>query len=167
MKAQRNTRRNTRYIVRAAIIAAIYATVAYFSASLQFANFQFRLSEALCILPIFMPEASVGLFLGAILANYLTGCVLWDIVFGSIATLLGALGASLLSKLPDKLLWLSTLPTVISNAVIVPFVIIYAYGSTESYWFLFFTVAVGEIVTAGILGSALLYYLKQRKLFFQ
>ena len=157
-----NTQKSVRYISRTALVAALYAVVAIISAPLQYAGFQFRLSEALCILPIFMPEAVFGLFIGAILANYFTGCVLWDIIFGALATLIGALFARLLRGLPYKLLWLTTVPTVISNAVIIPFVIMYAYGSEGSYTFFAFTVAVGEIVTACILGSALLYLIKGR-----
>lgn len=158
-------KRSALYVTRGALIAAIYATVAYFSAPLQFSFFQFRLSEALCILPIFMPEAIPALFIGCLLANYLSGCVIWDIIFGSLATLIGALGARLLSKLPKKLMFLSTLPTILANTFIVPFVIIYAYGGEESYLFFAFTVLVGEIVTAGILGTLLYYQLGRYSIF--
>lgn len=150
-----------RFIVRGALIAALYAVVAYVSAPLQFAGFQFRLSEAFCILPIFMPEATVGLFIGCLIANHLTGCVIWDTLFGALATLIGAVGARLLARLPNKLMWLTTLPTVLANAIIIPFVIIYAYGSADSYFYLALTVAVGEIVTAGVCGSLLYYQLKR------
>ena len=153
-----------RYVVKGGIIAAIYATVAYVSAPLQFMFFQFRLSEAMCILPIFMPEAIVGLFIGCLLANYLSGCVFWDILFGSIATLIGAIGARLLAKLPEKLKFLATLPTALANAFIVPFVIIYAYGSPDSYMFLFITVLIGELVTASVLGTVLYKMIKKYKI---
>lgn len=158
-------KRSALYVTRGALIAAIYATVAYFSAPLQFSFFQFRISEALCILPIFMPEAIPALFIGCLLANYLSGCVIWDIIFGSLATLIGAVGARLLSKLPKKLMFLSTLPTILANTFIVPFVIIYAYGGEESYLFFAFTVLVGEIVTAGILGTLLYYQLGRYDIF--
>ena len=107
-----------------------------------------------------MPEAIPALFIGCLLSNYLTGCIIFDIIFGSLATLIGALGARILAKiLPKKLMWLSTLPTVLANTFIVPLVIIYAYGGTEAYLFLAFTVFVGELVTAGIVGSILYYQL--------
>ena len=156
----------TRFLVRGALIAAAYATLSYISAPLQFMFFQFRISEALCVLPMFFPEAVPGLFIGCIVANYLSGCVVWDILFGSIATLIGALGARLLAKLPTKLAPLATLPTVFANALIVPFVIMYAYGSQESYFFLFFTVAVGELVTATGLGTFFYLSIKKRGLKF-
>ncbi|MBQ9071295.1 MAG: QueT transporter family protein [Clostridia bacterium] len=165
MKKQKNNNA-TRYIVRGALIAAIYATLSYVSAPLQFLFFQFRISEALCILPIFIPEAVPGLFIGCIVANYLSGCVVWDILFGSLATLIGAIGARLLSKLPKKLMFLSTLPTVFSNAIIVPFVIMYAYGSSDSYMFLFITVLVGELVTATVMGTLLYYQMDKYNLNF-
>ena len=160
MKKGKKTSHSVRYITRSAAIAVIYASLAYVSAPLQLFFFQFRLSEAMCILPIFMPEAIPGLFIGCILANYLSGAVVFDIIFGSIATLIGALGAYALRRLPDKLMWMTTLPTVLANAFIVPFVIMYAYGSPESYLFLAVTVAVGEIVTASLLGSLFYYRFK-------
>ncbi len=154
---------STKSVVRGALIAAAYATLSYLSAPLTFMFFQFRLSEALCVLPIFLPEAIPGLFVGCIIANYLSGCVLWDIVFGSLATLIGAVLARALSKLPRKLMFISTLPTVFANAFIVPFVIKYAYGSPESYFFLFVTVMAGELVTATGVGTLLYYQLEKRK----
>ncbi|MBE6635472.1 MAG: QueT transporter family protein [Ruminococcaceae bacterium] len=160
MKKGKKTSHSVRYITRSAAIAVIYASLAYVSAPLQLFFFQFRLSEAMCILPIFMPEAIPGLFIGCIIANYLSGAVVFDIIFGSIATLIGALGAYALRRLPDKLMWMTTLPTVLANAFIVPFVIMYAYGSPESYLFLAVTVAVGEIVTASLLGSLFYYRFK-------
>ena len=165
-KMKINKKSSTRYLARGALIAAAYAVASYLSMPLQILFFQFRLSEALCILPIFMPEAVVGLFIGCLTANYISGCVIWDVLFGSLATLIGAIGARLLSRLPKKLMFLSTLPTVLANALIVPFVIMYAYGSSESYLFLFITVFVGEFVTATVMGTALYYYLDKRNLKF-
>lgn len=157
---------STKYLVRGALIAAAYAALSYVSAPLQFMFFQFRLSEALCVLPIFFPEAIFGLFIGCIIANYISGCVIWDILFGSLATLIGAVFARILSKLPRKLMFVATLPTVFANAFIVPFVIRLAYGSPESYWFLFVTVLVGELVTATGVGTLFYYQLEKRKNFY-
>ncbi len=155
----------TIYLTRGALIAALYVSLTYASSlfGLSSGAIQFRLSEMLCILPVFMPEAVVGLTLGCLIANLLTGAVVWDIIFGSLATLIGAVGARLLSKLPDKFLWVATVPTVISNAVIVPFVLIYAYGAPDAYPYLMLTVGVGEVVCAGFLGSLLCYALKKSK----
>ena len=110
-----------------------------------------RFSEALCILPVFTPAAIPGLFVGCLLANILNGCVIWDIIFGSLATLIGAFGTYLLRKTK----FVFTLPPVIANAVIVPFVLRYAYGVGDAHWYLVATVAAGEIISVCILGMIL------------
>ncbi len=153
----------TTYITRGALVAAIYVALTYLSSLMGLSSgvIQFRISEAMCLLPIFMPEAILGLTIGCFLSNLLTGCLFWDVLFGSVATLIGALGAYALRKLPKKLIWLSTLPTVLANAIIIPFVLIYAYGAIGGYFFFMLTVGVGEIVCAGIGGSLLFYSLSK------
>jgi len=154
---------NTLYLTRGALIAALYVAFTYLSSlfGLSSGVIQFRISEALCVLPLFIPEAVMGLFVGCILSNLLTGAVLWDIVFGSLATLVGAILTRLLRVLPEKLKWLATLPPVISNAVIVPFVLIHAYGVPDGYFYLLLTVGIGELVCATGLGTALYYTLRK------
>ena len=149
------------FIARAGLIGALYAVLSYISAPLTFFGFQFRLSEAMTVLPVFFPEAILGLFVGCIVSNTITGAVFFDILFGSLATLIGALIAYLMRKLPQGLLWLATVPAIISNTLIIPPVLVAFYGSTESYAFLTLTVFVGEAVTAGGLGTLLLYQLKR------
>ena len=92
------------YTARGALIGALYVVLTLVSAlfGLSSGVIQFRISEALCVLPIFMPEAIPGLFIGCIVSNLIAGGVFWDIVFGSIATLIGAILARLLRKLPEK-----------------------------------------------------------------
>ena len=152
-------------LTRGAAIAALYVILTYLSAlfGLSSGVIQFRISEALCILPIFFPEAVPGLFIGCLIANLLTGAVFWDIIFGAIATLLGALGARFLKSLPKKMKWLTTIPTVLANLLIVPFVLVYAYGATDAVWFILLTIFIGEAVCAGIGGSALYYFLNSSK----
>ena len=155
------------YTTRGAMVAALYVLLTLLSAVFGLASgtIQFRLSEMLCILPIFMPEAIVGLFIGCGLANLITGSAPWDIVLGSIATLLGALGAYLMRKFPKKLKWLSTLPTILANAIIVPPVLILVYQDTNPYYLQLLFVTIGEVVCAGILGSMLYYTLDKTKVF--
>ena len=140
---------------------------------------QVRISEALCVLPVFVPWSAVGLWIGCIIANALTNAVPWDIVFGSLATLLGALGALLLGTFARRardagrrkasvlLKILVPLPTVLSNAAIVPLVLMYAYGVTDmGYWLLVLTVGLGEIISAWVIGLLLLFLLeKNQKIF--
>ncbi len=140
-------------LATAAVIAALYVVLTYLAAAMGLSSgvIQVRFSEALTILPIFTSAAVPGLFAGCILANLLTGCALWDVVFGSLATLLGAIGTYFLRK--HKVL--ATLPPILSNALIVPPVLMYVYGADEAYWFLLLTVCAGEVISCGILGSLL------------
>lgn len=155
----------TLYVTRGAAVAALYVLLTFISSlfGLDKGVIQFRLSEMLCILPIFLPEAVPGLFIGCIAANLMTSAVIWDVVFGSIATLIGAIGAWLFRKLPKKLIWLATLPTILSNAIIVPLVLKFAYGVPDLIPFMMLTVGIGEIVTAGILGMLLYFSLVKNK----
>ena len=152
-------------LARGAIVAALYVALTYVSFALGLASevIQLRLSEALCILPIFLPEAVVGLTLGCFLSNLFMGSAIWDIIFGTLATLIGALGAYLLRKCPEKLKFLTTLPTIAANAIIIPPVLILAYGATEGYGFILTTVSIGEILSAGVLGTLIYYGMKKSK----
>ena len=147
----------------AAIIAALYVVLTYLASAMGLASFavQVRFSEALTILPIFTPAAIPGLFIGCILANVLTGCALWDVVFGSLATLLGALGTYYLKKHQI----IATIPPIIANTVIVPFVLLNVYNLEGTYWFFALTVCLGEIISCGILGTLLRKSLEKRNLF--
>ena len=153
--------RNVTMITQGAIIAALYVVLTFVANTLGLASgaIQIRLSEALTILPYFTPAAIPGLFVGCLISNILVGSVLWDVIFGSIATLLGAIGTYYLKK--HK--WLAPIPPILSNAIIVPFVLVYAYGVTDALPFLAFTVGAGEVLSAGVLGMILLKSLEKHK----
>lgn len=146
-------------MTRGALVAALYVGLCYISTvfGLSSGAIQFRVAEALCILPIFMPEAIPGLFIGCILSNIISGCVLWDIVFGGLATLIGAILAYAMRKIPEKIKWLATIPNFAANTIIVPFVLIYAYGVEAGYLVLALSVGIGEAV-CGVIGGTALYY---------
>ena len=148
----------------AGLIAAIYVVLTFVSQSVGLASgaIQFRLSEVLTILPMFTTAAIPGLTIGCVLANLLTGCAVWDVVFGSVATLLGALGTHLLRKTNNP--YLGCLPPIIANMLIVPAVLMKVYGAPESYWYLMATVGLGEIVCCGVLGVIFYKMIKKRKL---
>ncbi|MBQ7333818.1 MAG: QueT transporter family protein [Clostridia bacterium] len=158
-------RNSTLYLTRGAMIAALYVALTYLSSlfGLDKGAVQFRISEMLCILPAFLPEAVIGLTIGCVIANLATGSLALDVIFGSLATLIGALGARFLRKLPKKLAWLIPVPTILANAIIVPFVIKYVYMTEGFYWLFFLTVGLGELVCAGIMGTVLYYSLKKSK----
>ena len=142
------------FVAQAALIAAIYVVLTYFVSAFHLASgaIQVRISEALTILPYFTPAAIPGLTIGCLLSNLLTGCLPMDILFGSLATLLGAVGSYLLRK--HK--WLVPLPPIIANTVIVPFVLAYVYGAEGSIPFFMVTVGIGEVISCYLLGSILL-----------
>ena len=143
-------------LTQAAMIAALYVVLTFIANAFGLANYavQVRFSEALTILPLFTPAAIPGLFAGSLISNILTGCALPDIVFGSAATLIGALGTWKLAKLfPDKR-FPAPIPPIVANTVIVPFVLRYAYG-IRPLWLSFLTVGAGEIISCGILGLLL------------
>ena len=146
-------------ICQGGIIAALYLALTLLANALGLANYavQVRFSESLTILPYFTPAAVPGLFVGCLLSNILTGCALPDIIFGSLATLIGAVSTYMLR---NKSKWLAPLPAIVSNAIIVPFVLLYAYG-IEPLWFSFVTVALGELISCGVLGMLLLNALRK------
>ncbi len=156
MKNQKET--NVILLVQAAMIAALYVVLTFFANTLGLASFviQVRFSEALTILPYFTSAAIPGLFVGCLLSNILTGCALPDIVFGSLATLIGAIFTRKLRK--NK--WMAPIPPIVSNAILVPFVLLYAYG-IGPLWFSFVTVTIGEIISCGVLGMILLFSLQK------
>ena len=158
---QRETKRKARilFVCHAGLIAALYTVLTVFVGALGLANgaIQFRISEALCVLPFFTPAAIPGLTIGCLIANLWTGCIWQDVVFGALATLLGALGARALRRW----LWAVPLPTVIANVLIVPPVLAYAYHAEEGIPFLMLTVGVGEVLSAYVLGLVLLFALKK------
>ena len=148
------------FIAQAAMIAAIYVVLTVAGASFSYGEVQVRISEALTILPVFTPAAIPGLFIGCLLSNILGGCILPDIIFGSLATLIGA---CFTYRLREKTFFLMPLPPVIANMLIVPFVLRYAYGVALPIPFMMLTVGIGEVISCGVLGFVLYSALKKYK----
>ena len=151
-------------LTQGAMIAALYVVLTFIANLVGLASgvIQVRLSEALTILPVFTAAAVPGLAVGCVLANLLTGCAIWDVVFGSLATLIGAVGTRLLRK---KSPVLAVLPPILSNIIIVPLVLQRVYGVEDAYWYLAMTVGAGEIISCGVLGLLLYRSLKNTKIF--
>lgn len=143
------------FITQAAVIAALYVVLVIMFNYCSFGPIQFRIAEALKILPYFTPAAIPGLFVGCLLSNILGGAAIWDIIFGSIATLIGAIGTYALRK--NK--WLAPLPPIIANTLIVPFVLRYAYGSEGVFAMFFVTIGASEFIVCGVIGMLLLFAL--------
>ena len=162
----KKTKKGISFLTRSAMIAACYVALTFVAHlfGLASGDIQFRISEALCILPIFLPEAVPGLFVGCLISNMITSFNPFDVIFGAIATLIGAICARLFRNLPPKLMWLATIPTVLANMLIIPPVLIFAFGESSAYLWLVLTVGLGEVVCAAIGGTLLGYALKRARI---
>ena len=147
------------FITQAAMIAAIYVVLTIFISAFNLASgaIQVRISEALTILPFFTPAAIPGLFIGCLLSNFITGCAPYDILFGSLATLIGAFGTYALRKYK----FLAPVPPIVANTIIVPFILAFVYQVEDAIPFLMLTVGIGEVISCGILGMLLLFALQK------
>lgn len=142
----------TRFITEGAVIAALYVVLTLVFAPISFGPVQVRIAEALAILPLFTPAAVPGLFVGCLIANFMGEGVIWDVIFGSLATLIGAWGGY---KLRANR-WLVPVPTIISNTLIIPFVLRYAYGVVDmAIPLLMLSIFAGEVIGCYILGELL------------
>ncbi len=142
------------FIAQAGLIAALYVTLTYVFSAISFGQIQIRISEALTILPMFTPAAVPGLFIGCIIGNTISGAVLPDIIFGSLATLAGAYFTGRLRKHPP---YIGCLPPIIANTTVVPFILRNAYGIDLPIPFMALTVGAGEVIGCGVLGCILYY----------
>lgn len=150
MKVSKNL--NVLFMAQAAMIAAIYVVITLVFAPFSYGEVQIRLSEALTILPIFTPAAIPGLFIGCLISNILGGCILPDIIFGSLATLLGAVFTYILR---NQSKYLAPVPPIIANMLIVPFVLRFGYQVPLPIPFMMLTVGIGEVISCGLLGMVL------------
>ena len=126
----------TKRLCRAGIIAALYTALTYAFAPFAFGPFQIRPAEALCILPVFFPEAIPALYVGCMLSNLTSPFFLYDVFIGSFATLLAALSSYMVGRFFKKEPWrfvLSGLPPVLFNAVMIPFIIVFLCGGAEGF----------------------------------
>ena len=145
---------STQYLTHAAAIAAIYTVLTVIAAGFGLANgaVQVRFSEALTVMPFFTPAAVPGLAVGCLISNIVTGCALPDIIFGTLATLLGALGSHALRR--NR--FLVSLPPILANTIIIPFVLSYAYHIPGGIPYFMLTVGAGEVISCLLFGQILL-----------
>ena len=158
---------NTRHLTRSAIIAAIYVALTFMFQPISFGAIQFRIAESLMLLPVLIPEAVPGLFIGCLLANLLCGGIWFDVILGSLATLLAAIAVRKLRALPIAA---SVMPAVFNGLIVGPVVYlgyVRAPGAAievSVLLFNMFTVAVGEVIVCCVLGLMLLYTLRKMPL---
>ena len=137
---ENNSKNPALWIAYAAMTAGIYTALTLVFAPISFGPVQFRISEVLCVLPIFFPA---------------------DIVYGSLATLIGAAGTYMLREKK----YIASLPPVIANILIIPFVLKYAYGMNDFIPFMMLTVGAGEFIAVCVLGNMLSFTLSKYKKF--
>ena len=156
--------KNVLLIAQAGIIGALYVVLTMMVAPFNLASgaIQFRISEALCVLPYFTPAAVPGVIIGCFLSNIMLASPIPDIIFGTLAT---AIGAVISYKL-RKFRFLVTLPPVVANALIIPFVLRFAYHIPDAIPYLMFTVGAGEVLACFVLGSLLITMLMPVKQIF-
>ena len=164
-----SSKRAALYMAEGGLIAALYVVLTMLANAMGLANYpiQLRFSEALCILPLFTPAAVPGLYIGCLIANLIGACIWQDVVFGSLATLLGAAGTYLIGKMlrqkPKACGLLAGIPAVVANTLIVPPVLKFAYMIPGSIWYFYLTVFLGELLSAWLLGAVLYFALYKRK----
>ena len=146
----------TKMMAQGAVIAAVYVVLTLVFAPISFGAIQFRISEALCILPFFTVAAVPGVSIGCLLANILAGAALPDI------TLIGAIVSYRLRSVSK---WLVCVPPILANAIIIPFVLKYAYGLPDLIPYLMLTVGIGEVLAVAVLGNLLMLALEPKSSF--
>ena len=140
------------WVTKGAVIAALYVALTLIFAPISFGPIQVRIAEALCILPMFTSAAIPGLFIGCMIANLLGGGIMLDVIFGSLATLIGAV----LGYILRNNRWLVPVPAVIANTLIIPFVLKYGYGVVDvAVPVLMLQILAGEMLGCYMLGELL------------
>jgi uncharacterized membrane protein len=150
-------RKKTLFITQAALIAAIYVVLVIIFKPSSSSYIQVRIAEALTILPYFTPAGIPGVTIGCLLANLLSGSDILDVIFGTLATLIGSIGSYVLRK--HK--FLVPLPPILANTIVVPWILRYAYAMPLSIPFMMLTVGIGEVISCGIIGLILLFVLNR------
>ena len=161
----------TKRLCRAGIIAALYVALTYAFAPFAFGPFQIRPAEALCLLPLFFPEAVPALLVGCALSNLASPYLLYDVLFGSLTTLLAAFGTYLVGRFFKKdgtRVLLGGFFPVLFNALFIPLIIVFLCGGSEgyasvwtAYWFFFGSLFLTQAVWVYALGTPLYFAVKR------
>lgn len=152
--------KKTLYLTEAAMIAAIYTVLVLMFQPISFGPVQFRIAEMLTVLPFFTPAAIPGVAIGCFLSAVLSAADVLDMIFGSLATLI----AAILSYKLRRYKYLVPIPPIAVNALIIPWVLKYAYFEENSVPFIMLTVGAGQLIVVGIIGMAFLLLLEKLKL---
>ncbi len=163
-------RKSSKRLCRSGIIAALYISLTYAFAPVAFGGLQVRPAEALCLLPLFFPEAIAALTVGCFISNLPSPYFFYDVTLGSLATLLAATLTYLVGRIIKKegvKIALGGVFPVLVNAMVLPFVVLFLYGEgstaslTIAYFTLFGSVALCQIVWVYGLGIPLYFAVKR------
>ena len=157
-------KKNINFLTQAAVIAACYAVLTMAMWEFSSLAIQCRVSEGLCVLALFTDAAVPGLFIGCLIANFMSGT--WvDIVFGSLATLIAAYITRVIAKkcLKSTQTTMMTkvlipLPTVLVNTLVIPFVLYFGYGVTSMGNATTMAAVLGLIALSIFIGEAISCY---------
>ena len=158
-----NKKMTASFLSKSAVIAALYGVLTYLSYifGLSSGFIQVRFSEMITVLPMFTPAAIPGLFIGCLVSNILCGGNIWDIVFGSLATLIGAYGTYVFREKDVKIALLSP---VFSNTLIIPFILKFTYGVEGAIPVFMIAIAMGEMISAWLFGIGVYRTIKKYKI---
>jgi uncharacterized membrane protein len=160
-------------LCRAGAISALYVALTYAFMPFAFGPFQFRPAEALCLLPLFFPEAIPALYVGCMLSNLASPFLIYDVFIGSLATLLAALVTYLVGRL-IKNTWLKIaiggLAPILLNAFLIPLIIVFLCDGgvgyetqTIAYFSYVFSLFSTECVWVYALGTPLYFFIEKQK----
>jgi len=154
-------KKRTVYLFKSAAVASLYVILNFLSSLMGLSNgfIQLRFSEALAIMPIFSIAYVPGLGIGCLIANMLFGNSTLDIIIGTMATVLGAIGTYLLRKRK----YLAVLPPIVSNSLLVPIILVISYGNTYPYWLVLIAIIISELISTGILGIGFIKLIENNK----
>lgn len=146
-----------------AMIGAIYFICCFVEQSFASGAIQCRLSEGLTLLPLIFPEAILGITVGCLIFNIYTG-VLWDIIFGTLTTLLAGILTYVIGRLIKNeglKIFIGGLFPVFLNALVIPVILYNGYGVNDGYFFLVLTIAIGQIIAVYGVGTLIYFPLKK------
>ena len=159
-------------LCRAGVIAALYAVLTYIFAPFAFGPFQIRPAEALCILPLFFPEAIPAVWIGCMLSNLASPFFLWDVFIGGLVTLFAAFGTYLVGRFfkkdSFKILFGGLFP-ILLNTLIIPLIIVFLSGDLGKtgggiiYLSTAFWIFLSECIWVYGLGTPLYFFMKKAK----
>jgi uncharacterized membrane protein len=158
---------NAKTLSRLGIIAGLYVALSVLVLPLASGAIQIRFGEAMTLLPLFFPEATISLFIGCAIVNLISGCALTEIIAGSLITLIAGVLTAITGKvIKNKVLkiFVGGLFPVLLNALLLPVVWVYCYGALEYMYFLqVLFLFVGQTVAVYLLGTPVILFVKKQK----